>query len=416
MTNNTPAEHALLGCYLLDSNIGRYAVRKYGLHDGSAFADALSQQVWKAICDVESSGTYVDLISVQARIPSQEARLNKLIDSVPTCAHAEHYAQQVADAKMVNDAAEICQKLVSELLDGKPAASRIQAAVSNLSDLGAFSDVPVYRIGDFSENKDRQWEAARQGKTIGIPFCIDAVNCVLGGLRYGIMSILAAYRNTGKSTLARQQAIHTAKSGLPTLLFTLEDPADTTDANIAGHEAGVSVFHLDTGQSCNENREKMHDAWQRLKDVPLWIVDRNAGIHAMSAIVDRMVRQHGIKLVVVDHIHYIAPQELPGMNRVRTLASYSSTVCGWARDYDMHVMVLGQLSQEKEKQNRARVRMSDIRDCGSLVDDARQILSLYDTDSGHVLEVLKNNAGISSKAIHVRRMDGYQRFDYDDER
>jgi replicative DNA helicase len=352
------------------------------------------------------------MVSILATLDGDiHAQIEAMMDSAVSVSYAGHYAKQVSDAWTARKAQAVVDELSAALVESADTTAAIREANNALAGLGVYDSIPIHRPGDFAETKMAQWEAAEQGKAIGVPFCLQPVNCVLGGLRYGIVSVLAAYRGTGKSTLTRQQADYAAECGHGTLLFTLEDTAEQADASIAGMRARVSTFHLDTGQSGEPYRVRVKQAWDTMREMPLWIVDRNCGVEAMGAIVQRLSREHGIKLVIVDHIQYISPHIMSGMNRVDTLAHYSTTLCGWAKEYDLHVMAVSQLSNAAEKDNRKRVRMSDIRGCGAIADDCRQAMALYEEDSGHVLEVLKNNAGISNRAVKVRRVDGEQRFE-----
>lgn len=412
MLTNHESERAFLGCWLLDCNVGRYEAAQHAIDTPDAYTDAACKVVAATILEQTHRGEFVSLVSVMAALDKDiHGNITAMVDTVGSTAHAAHYAKQVADAFTARKAAEICAELSEAATSTGDVAAAIRTATQRLSGLGLHDGIKVHRLGDFEARKLAQWEAAEKGEAIGVPFCLPEINHILGGMRFGIVSVLAAYRGTGKSTLARQQAAFAASRNIPTLLLTLEDTAEQADACIAGMFAEVSVFHLDIGQSGEPYRERMRQAWAGRKDLPLFIVDRNCGIDAMSAIVERHVREYGIKLVVLDHIQYIAPSQLPNMSRVDTLAHYSTVLCGWAKQHDLHVMALSQLSNAAEQQGRKRVRMSDIRGCGAIADDCRQAMALYESEQGHVLEVLKNNAGISNRAVAITRMDGLQRFE-----
>lgn len=269
----------------------------------------------------------------------------------------------------------------------------------------------AHHITEFCDAKVSAWRQAKGTGYVGIPSTFQKLNTYLGGYRRKVMTVLGGYRGEGKSTIARQEAHGVAKLGFRALVVSLEDPEDIAQAGIAGNEASISVFHLDTGNGFDVNIDTIESAWRGMAALPL----HTAAAMTIDEIVSLATIQkarHGLDFIVIDHLQYISPYTLPRMDRNGTIATYSQKICGLAKTLDVAVLVLSQFSRDSEKMSR-RPKLSDLRDSGTIEQDARAVLLLsYDSNlNHHLLEVAKNNNGVSKVDIGVRRLDGKQRFE-----
>jgi replicative DNA helicase len=123
-----------------------------------------------------------------------------------------------------------------------------------------------------------------------------------------------------------------------------------------------------------------------------------------------MKREHGIDILWIDHIQLIKPYELPHSNRNNTMAVYSQSIVALAKSLDIPIICLSQLSRDAEKGVRTP-RLSDLRDSGTLEQDARQVLLLYQEKETFKLEIAKNNFGSSGNTVEMIRHSDKQRFE-----
>jgi replicative DNA helicase len=181
---------------------------------------------------------------------------------------------------------------------------------------------------------------------------------------------------------------------------------------MVGNHASEDVFSLDVGKSDTRVIDKMDKAWQEIADLPLWIIAHPMAMPDIMATSHLLKSRFDVDIIFIDHIQFILPYQLPGTNRNNTIAAYSQQIVGIAKTLDVAVVVASQLSRDAEKSNRPP-RMSDLRDSGTIEQDARQIVLLYwDNEvKHHIINVAKNNYGIAREDINVRRLDGRQRFE-----
>jgi len=410
MTNFEPA---LIGCILLNSNEGIYACREHNI-SAESFDNACCRLAWEAVERLCASGKPVDMRTLEGEIGARtfEMSLSDMVDKASTIANVKYYAEEVKRAERSRRLAGeliVMQQDIRLGLGVDEALERLQTVVVELTDA---SKINIYKIKDLKDAKINQWQHAQTHGFIGIPFHLDAINEALGGARRKCVSIMAGYKGEGKSTLARGWAKHTALNGTGVALFTLEDPADIASANMVGDHANISVFGLDTGK-CHESRiTTMSATYDQIGDIPLYIISGSLTIDEICTTAALLKRKHNIGLVIIDHIQYVPPYILKGSTRNDTVAYYSARTTDLADKLDAHVCNLSQFARSADREQR-KPRLSDLRDSGTLEQDARQAFILYfDKEKGHhMLEIAKNNYGQSGTEYNIKRVDGRQRFE-----
>jgi len=376
------------------------------------FTQDKSIKLWQAMEALHAKAKNIDPVSLCIQITGNDSDdewddyMNELVDSVYTAEYVADHIKRLKEREAHRKALLIMEDARTSKDD-----NMIGNTIGELMKLQANDSVEAQKMGDFRQAKVEQWRTAKEKGFVGLPFCISEVNQYLGGHRNGCFSLLGGYRGEGKSTLLRQDAYSQARAGRKVLLFSLEDPADIASAGIAGLHAGVSTFHLDTGAAYEDSLAKIDCGWKALADMPLWIQSNNMTISQIVGASEAMYYQHGLDIIYGDHVQYITPLVLPGLNRNDTMSHYSNTLAGMAKRLDIPVMWASQLGRSSERENR-KPRLSDLRDSGTLEQDARQVLLLYwdGEKNHHILEVAKNNYGISGKDVDIWRMDGKNRF------
>jgi len=417
---NESAERAVLGSILLDPDGVMYLCGKHGITADSFYIPA-HRITYAAMVSLRARPrNHLDAVTVadelgrtgQLDAAGGALAMERMIDATPTASHAAYYIEIVADCHVRRRAIAAVRKAELALHDlDAPDIDTIGHLSGELATLRSLSGLDIATLHSFKDGKIEQWRAAKGKGYVGIPTSFTELNKVLGGWRCKVMSIIGGYRGCGKSTIARQECLWLAKQGYKVGLFSLEDPGDIAAAGMVGNHADISTFALDTGSYANPIMiENMAAAWDHLKDLPLWIVAASMTVDQIIATSNAIKRQHGLDILFVDHLQLIKPYELPHTNRNNTLAVYSQAIVGLTQSLDIPIVCLSQLSRAAEQGNRAPM-LSDLRDSGTLEQDARQVILLYAEDDHYVLDVAKNNFGVSAKRVDVRRLDGKQRFE-----
>lgn len=416
----TQSERSLIGCLINccdESSV--IAVREAGITPDS-FNDYALGQIFGAVCTGMRPGFVPDIgtltYALEPRIVDAIGGvqgLNRLIDEACISAHAGYHARIIYQAALARRSSHSLSKWSKVMAESKEPEIDLAQAQSELAELqiSGLTKSPVRHISDFRHEKIEQWRAAKGKGYIGIPSSFHEINQYLGGYRHGVMLVLGGFRGEGKSTLARQEAFGIAQKGYKTLICSLEDPGDIAAAGIAGNYANRSVFHLDTGSDDIEHINQMDREWADLAGVPLHIASGAMRIEDIETAAMIHKARHGLDFIVIDHIQFITPYKLPGMDRNGTVATYSQRIVSMLTKHKIPGLILSQLSRDSEKESR-KPRLSDLRDSGCIEQDARAVMLLYYNggDKHHRLEIAKNNFGISGKTFKIKREDGRQRF------
>jgi replicative DNA helicase len=410
---NSQFETQIIAGVVYDPTLVLFECRKAGITDKS-FSDPFCADAWRVIEKLAMKTKPIDAIRIAEGLkdswPDAMRTMEDAIDNMGDIAYVKSYILDVKKAERSRNAKVVMSEAATKL-DSDPEKSddHIADATAGLMRVGMKIDIPIKQLGDIRASKIEQWRNAKEGKSVGVPFFMPKINAKLGGWRRGSFAVIGAYRGTGKSTLVRQDAYINAREGRKALIFSLEDPYDIAGANIAGLHSGIDTFKLDTGFSSDAVIDRMDARWQEIDELPLWIVSCPVRIEEICAVSEMLHSRYTLDIIYLDHIQYVQPQVLPHHNRVTTVGSYSLTMAGLAKKLDVPVVALSQLSREGEKENR-KPRLSDLRDSGSLEQDARQVLLMSRDENGFGIEIAKNNYGPSGDTIQVWREDGKNRF------
>lgn len=409
MKNNIAAEQALIGAILLEPTKGLFICAKKDITE-SDISDPLLNKCFRAIRELAESRESIDTLTVQNKAGIPEP-IDYIVDGTPTAAHAEYYATQVKEASTKRRMIAVLSDIADDINE-KSVHESMEMLHAELTQLSSCNQLEIKKLSAYKDEQIENWKQAKNVGYVGIPFSLGAINQDLGGWRNGVMGIIAAYRGEGKSTIIRQQCLYLAQMGVPVALLSLEDPGNIASSRIVGAAARVNVFGLDIGRYNDESLAKMRQTWDTIGDIPLYISSDPMDMTQIDSTLTLMKARYGIKIAFIDHVQYITPYQLPGRSRNDTLAGYSGRIVAAAKVLDIPIVVASQLSRSSEKDNR-KPRLSDLRDSGTLEQDARQIIILHRDNEAecHILRVAKNNYGASGNEIFVTRNDAVQMFE-----
>lgn len=388
---NIEAEMSLLGCLMLDKNA---IIKVVDFLQPKDFYKGIHQEIYSAMRVLFERGEPVDLLSVSARLKEEEklkeiggnAYLTELINAVPTATHVLSYAKIVQKKRILRDLIDASYDIglmgykeaedVDELLD--QAEKRIfSIAQKSLSQ----KFLPVKDIlGEAFERIDRlsKYEGTMRGLATGFA---DLDN-KLAGLQKSDLIILASRPSFGKSALAMDIAKSVAvNQKIPVGIFSLEMSKDQVVDRLIASQSGVDLWRIRTGKlvSSGENNDfdKIQQAMGTLSEAPIYIDDAaTSNILQMRAMARRLQADKGLGLIIIDYLQLMQPRNAD-TNIVQQVTEISRSLKSLARELDVPVLALSQLSRAVETRIPPIPRLADLRESGSLEQDADVVLFIY---------------------------------------
>ena len=416
---NDDAERALLGAIML---------KPESMHDVSVavypesfYADK-HREIFRAILDIFSNGNPIDILSVTTKLKDRKVLdrvggagyITELVETVPAAGNALYYAELVQNKSilrgLINAADEIAEigysdpENIDEAMD---TAEKKIYQVTNAPTTQKFTP-----IGSSLTEAWERFEAlnASDGTLRGIPTGFASLDNLLSGLQKSDLIILAARPSMGKTTLALDIARNAAcGSGASVGVFSLEMSDQQLVDRMLAAEAGVDSWKLRTGRLSNDQEfESVQAAMGRLSEAPIHIDDQPGNnILKMRSSARRLKNEHGLDLLIVDYLQLMSPTSTRSNDSlVQQVTEISRSLKILARELDVPVLALSQLSRAVEQRG-GRPRLSDLRDSGSIEQDADVVMFIHrddkinkDSDRPNIAEVLieKHRNGPIGKA------------------
>lgn len=401
LPQNLEAEQALLGALLANN---RAFEQISDFLKPNHFADPVHAKIYEVMAKLISRGHVADTITLKNYF-EQEGILNdvggykyliKLAESSSPLTNPEYYAQYIYDQflrrELISTGYDIVNNAMKEDID-TPASAQIEEAEKKLYDL---SDIGETQRGfiNFSEALSQSLgtiEKAyqKEGKISGISTGLDDLDKRTGGLNDSDLVILAGRPAMGKTALAtniaynvaelmsRDSTIETKQLGVA--FFSLEMSADQLATRILSSTAGISSQRMRNGDIDNGEFGRIAEVIRSLEKMPLYIDDTpGLTISAIRNRARRLKRSKGLGLIVIDYIQLITGSSKRGeINRVQELSEISRGLKIMAKELNVPVIALSQLNRGVEQRDDKRPVMSDLRESGSIEQDADIVLFVY---------------------------------------
>ena len=389
------AEASVLGSLLIDGEALPRAVAILSPHD---FHRARHQFCFEACVAVWKKGEAVDQITVARELQRQERLdqigglpyLGQLIADTPTSVNMEHYAAIVADTAAKRRIVDAGNRIAELGFDnGDDAAVSLNRAVDVLFSIQAGQAnrgfVPLatalerYLQGDSGESSAEIGQLRYTG--------FNEIDRVLGGLRNSDLMIVGARPGMGKSSLALNVCVNLARDGATCAIFSLEMSLEQVAARILGSEAEIPVNRLTQGLFSEAGEDRMVDAVGSLSGLPIYVDDTALQtVTQMRSKAQRLQMEHGLDFLVIDYLQLIQGNGGRGSdNRVQEITEISRSLKALARDLNVPVLACSQLSRAVENRQNHRPQLSDLRDSGSIEQDADVVAFIYREDK-HMTE------------------------------
>ncbi len=390
--HNLDAERALLGAILLKPEV---------MHDISvitypdSFFAEKHRVIYQCLFELFTKGDPIDVISVTNRLKSQKeldriggaAYISELIETVPAAGNALYYGELV-QAKailrnLIHAAEEIAEVGYSDPQNVDEAMDQAEKRIFHVTD--SPSTQKFKTIGSsLSEAWDRfEHLSANQDQRRGVPTGFTALDNILAGLQKSDLIILAARPSMGKTTFALDLARNSAlKFGAAVGIFSLEMSDQQLVDRLLAAEAGVDSWKLRTGRlSSDQEFEAVQEAMARLSEASIHIDDQPGNnILKMRSSARRLKNEHGLDLLIVDYLQLMSPTATKASDSmVQQVTEISRSLKILARELDVPVLALSQLSRAVEQRG-GKPRLSDLRDSGSIEQDADVVMFIHRED------------------------------------
>ncbi|MBW6440455.1 replicative DNA helicase [Patescibacteria group bacterium] len=422
---NLEAEQSVLGSLMIDKN----AIIKVGdLISPEDFYKNSHGKIYEAMLYLYEHHEPIDLLSLSNRLKDTESLekigghsyLASLANTVPTAANVLHYAKIVSKKsvlrKLIDNASEIISDAYKETKEIELTLDDAEKKIFSVSKKHVRQDFtpikPILeeafdRIDDLHKNK---------GKMRGIPTGFTDLDNILSGLQESNLIIIGARPSVGKSSLAMDLARHASvKEKVPVGVFSLEMSKGEVIDRLICAEANIDLWKMRTGKlsSIGENDDfsRIGHAMGVLSEAPLFI-DDTAGLNVMGmrTMARRLQAEHGLGLIIIDYLQLIEGRGGRIENRVLEVSEISRSLKGLARELNIPIVALSQLSRGIESRTDQKPKLSDLRESGSIEQDADVVLFIYredrvnrDTDKTNIAEILvakHRNGPIGSASLY----------------
>ncbi len=400
------AEKSVLGAVLIDPNSMNIVAPLLKPH---YFYLPEHQKIFAAMISLFEKQKPVDIVTLKDELKKQKQLkeiggakyLSELIDSVPTSAYIEHYAQIVKDMhirrKIISISSELVQKAFEETGDVKKLLDNAETEIFALSQEHVHREfLPLRDILD--ESFERLEKFLKSGsKYRGIPTGFTDLDKKLAGMQPSNLIILAARPGLGKTSLALNIALHVAMHEKKTVgFFSLEMSKEELSDRLTVSFADIDAWKLKTGVLSDEDHSKILEAIAVLSELPIHIDDTpGISIVEMRTKARKLKLEKGLDLVIVDYLQ-LADAGRRFDSRVQEVSFISQGLKNLARELQIPVLALSQLSRAVEQRGRKKPQLSDLRESGSIEQDADVVMFLYtEDDSEDLLDQNKRRVHLS---------------------
>lgn len=393
------AEESVLGAILLDKD-AVIAVAEFLTPDD--FYDDKLKEIYISALKLYEDRTPIDVLTVSEKLKRRKALkkiggssyLANLVNKVPTAAHVEHYGRIVKDAAIKRSLMIAATKLVELSMDDTLTANNLldkaESEVFSLTQnhlVGAFTPVK----DALAESFDRLDELHKQeGGLRGIPSGYKDLDDTLAGFQKSNLIILAARPGMGKTAFALNIARNiSVDKKIPVGIFSLEMSREELVDRLLVDQADIDAWKLKTGNLSESDFTNLSNAMGELAEAPLYIEDTpGLSILEMRTKARRLQVDTGVQLLIVDYLQLAKSRNLE--NRVQEVSEISQGLKNLARELKIPVLAVSQLSRAVEQRGTKRPQLADLRESGSIEQDADVVMFLWREDE-EKLEDMKLN-------------------------
>lgn len=388
---NIEAEESVLGALMIDKEA---IVRVADVLLPQDFYKPANSLVYKAILGLYEKGQPIDIVTVSTQLKENgdiktaggSSYLTQLIDSVPTSSHVDYYAKIVREKKILRDlisaSAEISESAFNTNQEIESVLDSIEQKIFSISQRSVSQNFTSIKdqLKDAYERIERMHNGDAQ--TRGVSTGFEQLDNILSGFQKSDLIIIGARPSVGKTSLVLDMARRIAVNHKqPVGFFSLEMAREQVVDRIIAMEAGVPLWKLRTGRLKEDGDfEMIQHSLDTLSKAPIHIDDTpSPNILQMRSMARRLQAEQGLSLIIIDYLQLIMPRTNTD-NIVQQVTEISRGLKGLARELDVPVIALSQLSRASDQRENKVPRLSDLRDSGSIEQDADVVMFIYRKD------------------------------------
>jgi replicative DNA helicase len=403
---NLEAEASLLGSILIDKEA---IIKIADIVSPEDFYAERNSLIFTAILDLYEARQPLDVLTLSNKLEEVgeleriggSAYITDIVNSVPTAAHVVHYAGIVAHKATLRRLVSAAGRITNLGFDENTALdSLLDQAEQTLFEVSQKNLRQNFvAIGSvLAESFDRLDELHRdKNKLKGVATGFKSMDNILAGLQKSDLIILAARPSMGKTALALNIAQHVAvKEGIPVGFFSLEMSKEQLIDRLLAAESGVDSWKLRTGTLDDSDFPKINHAMAVLSEAPFFIDDSAlTNVMEVRTKARRLQSEHDLGLIVIDYLQLMSGRRQSSDNRVQEVSEISRGLKGIARELNVPVIALSQLSRTVESRTPQVPQLSDLRESGSIEQDADVVMFIYredyynpETERAHLADIL----------------------------
>ena len=425
------AEEAVLGAMMIDDAAANKAIGL--LKSSSYFYKEAHRKIFEAMLVLSEESNPIDTVSVSNELKKKKSLksvgglyyLTGLVDKVPTAANIETYASIVKEKGILRDLISASHYMSKKAFEsGEDVASILDEAEQSIFSLTQQKENKLFQhiqpiLTEAIKNLEKM--QSKKGSVVGVPSGIIDLDNVTAGFRKSDLIVIAGRPSMGKTALALSVARNAAlESKVPTAIFSLEMSSDQLAQRLLSSEARIDGQKARTGRLQTARWKDITIASGKLADAPLFIDDTPAlSILDLRSRARRLKREENIELLIVDYLQLMqGPRR--SENRQQEISSITQSLKALAKELDIPVIALSQLSRAVESRTDKRPVLSDLRESGAIEQDADLVIFLYrpfvyddkkvDQKGLAYLIVAKQRSG-PTRTVKATFIDTYARFE-----
>lgn len=392
---NIEAERSVLGSLMLDKD----AIIKVAnlIRIGDFYKDD-HNMIYEAMVELYEKREPIDVLSLSNRLEEKNqldkvggsSYLTSLVNSVPSSSNVEHYAKVVQKKstlrKLITASGEITEMGYKESEDVEKILDEAEQKLFSVSQKYIKQD--FISIKSILESAFNRIDELHKGdhKLRGIPCGFPDLDNLLAGFQKSDLVIIAARPSIGKTSLALDLARQIAvQQKVPVGIFSLEMSSDQLIDRMLAAQSGVDLWRLRTGRLKSEDGDddfqKIGEAMGILSEAPIFIDDAgSSNVMEMRTMARRLQSEHNVGVIIVDYLQLMEGRSSGGDNRVNEISEISRALKQLARELNIPIIALSQLSRAVESRSPQIPKLSDLRESGSIEQDADIVMFLYRED------------------------------------
>lgn len=403
--HNNEAEQSVIGAIFLEPQALITAAEVLVPED---FYRMAHQKIFNTMLVLSDKGQAIDVVTVTEELSAKReledvggiSYLTEIANSVPTAANIVHYSNIVEEKALLRRLIRVATTIVE---DGYTREDEVEALLSE-AEKNMMEVSNRKNAGDFKHIKDVLVQTydniellhTQKGDVTGISSGFTDLDKLTAGFQRNDLIIVAARPSVGKTAFALNVAQNAATSGQNVAIFSLEMGADQLVMRMLCAEGNIDAQIMRTGALEAEDWRKLTMAMGSLSNTGIYIDDSSGiRVNEIRSKCRRLKQEHGLDMVIIDYMQLISGSGKPGENRQQEVSDISRSLKGLARELEIPVIALSQLSRNVEQRVDKRPMLSDLRESGSIEQDADIVSFLYredyydkETENENMIEII----------------------------